>query len=251
MVKRLFMKKTFVFLVPSILFGFFFGVAALAHQPRLVQGKEAVVIKNPEISQAFYGELSGQPQIFEINSANNFAFYAGLLVPDLPGIKKDIFVDIYYSAGGKQNLAARLNGPRHEWTQFYEPFAGDSYWQGPELKTPGKTGQYLIKVFSGCPAGANEAALVAEDCANQGKYVLVVGEKETFPLVEILRTIFVLPQLKAGFFDKSPLSAYFNYTGLFLLGALIVLLIVIFVVIKIIKAVKARAEKNLSDPVIK
>jgi hypothetical protein len=41
-----------------------------------------------------------------------------------------------------------------------------------------------------------------------GKYVFVVGEKEEFPAGEMLNSLLVLPSLKMGFFQESPLGLF-------------------------------------------
>jgi len=70
-----------------------------------------------------------------------------------------------------------FNGLEHEWTDYYEEFGGDSYYKGPELRSnPDEEGlprgvdmdegTYTTKVFSP---------------DNEGKYVLVVGERRIPP----------------------------------------------------------------------
>lgn len=61
-----------------------------AHQPRLETGKfvsleNPIIVENPEISQAFYGELEGNPDYFQIKSDQPFQLYVNLLVPTTPG----------------------------------------------------------------------------------------------------------------------------------------------------------------------
>ena len=58
--------KTFFILGALFLF---LPFIASAHNPRVVKNGEPVIVQNPEISQAFYGELKGEAQIFEIDSA--------------------------------------------------------------------------------------------------------------------------------------------------------------------------------------
>lgn len=190
-----------------------------AHQPRIVSG-ELTVIENPEVSQAFYGNLKGEHVYYEIRSDNEFDLYVSILVPDIKDIGKDVSVEVFlvnsekdyqkYTENEKEPLIF-LNASEHNWTHYYEEFAGDDYFKGPEEKIRAEKGTYLIKVQSP---------------DNEGKYVLVVGEKEEFPLNEIVKTIFTLPGLKKNFFEKSPLTAYFNLIGVFML----VLVLIIFVV---------------------
>ncbi|MBW3014050.1 hypothetical protein KY335_02305 [Candidatus Woesearchaeota archaeon] len=180
--------------------------AVSAHQPRLVD-QDFTEIKNPEISQAFYGNLEGKEESYQINSGTPFMLYVQILVPDIENIDKDVSANI--TLGEKTYT---LDGLEHEWTRFYEEFGGDYYYMGPEMEQAVKQGTYNIKVFSP---------------DNQGKYVLVVGKEEAFPVKEMLRTLVVMPKLKM-YFDRSPFTAFFNRIGIFLLIPLIILIVIIF-----------------------
>jgi len=167
-----------------------------AHQPRIVNGNFAE-IKNPEVSQAFYGELKGTSVEFRIEPNKSFKLYVGLLVPDIPNIQKNISAEIYQLKDGKYEIIAFLDGSNFNWTPFFEDFAKDNYWWGPEYKASdsikgkelkGKlvsAGDYRIKVFSP---------------SNSGKYVLVTGFLELFPFSEIINASIIVPRLKAQFF---------------------------------------------------
>lgn len=209
-------KKILSIAVISI---FLFPLVALAHQPRLVLG-DTTQVKNPEISQAFYGQLKNHGQYFEINSDKFFNLYIGLLIPSISGAKITVSAEVIRVNGAKREIIGVLDGPNFAWTPFYEPFGGDHYLKGPEFKIEAEPGQYLIHVFS---RDYNE------------KYSLAIGEQESFSLEEIIKTLILLPQLKSGFFNKLPLTAYLNYTGLFLLGFLIIIAAIVFVVVKIVK----------------
>jgi hypothetical protein len=61
-----------------------------AHQPRLDTGtavsiENPIIVDNPEISQAFYGQLKGEPVYYQINSDTSFQLYVNLLVPTSQG----------------------------------------------------------------------------------------------------------------------------------------------------------------------
>ncbi|NIP54649.1 MAG: hypothetical protein GWN55_16335 [Phycisphaerae bacterium] len=192
---------------------------ANAHQPRIITGSETVNIENPEISQAFYGVMTGEPANFQIVSEEPFRLYAGVLVPDIEEIDKDVSAEIISLEDPKIKIL--LDGSTHEWERFHEEFANDWYFNGPEMEeTEVPAGTYNIRVFS------ND---------NQGKYVLVVGKIESFPLDEIINTIITLPELKKDFFNKSPLTAYFNLVGLFMLIIFVVGLIIIALLYFLIK----------------
>jgi len=219
------MKKVIIPIIFTI--GLSWAFLASAHQPRLVETGQIIIIKNPEVSQAFYGELRGSPQFFEIKTDRKISLYVGVLVPDLPGIKKDISAQVF-SVGGEEIFV--LDGLQGEWKVFFEEFAGDNYWQGPDKKMDVNPDTYRIKVYSP---------------DNLGKYVLVVGEKESFPASEMLKTLLTLPKLKKNFFNKSPLTAFFNLIGLYLLIALVIILLIGSLIILIIKKrIKNRKESK-------
>jgi hypothetical protein len=192
------MKKIYIILI----FAFFIllkPALASAHQPRLVESN-IVEVKNPEVSQAFYGELKGTPTEFRIQSDIDFRLYVGILVPDTSNIRKDISAEIFRSGQSGEQSIALLDGAKFAWIPFYEEFGMDNYFWGPEFKANNsqrgvdikgrnvQAGTYIIKVFSP---------------GNQGKYSLAIGDIEVFPPREILNTILIMPQLKAHFFGYS------------------------------------------------
>jgi len=173
---------------------------AFAHQPRLVYDRPSIAVRDPEISQAFYARLAGNPQTYHIRSEAPLRLYVNLLVPDIPGIETDCEAAIFRETCGEAELLARLEGKSHSWRPFFEPFGGDRYLIGPE---------YDEQV----PAGAYAVVVTSPD--NTGKYVLAVGKIEKFPPKAMARTLVTLPGLKR-YFGKSPLTAYFNLSGVFL-----------------------------------
>ncbi len=174
---------------------------AFAHQPRLVGDRPLIEVRDPEISQAFYARLNGNPQTYDIRSDVPLRLYVNLLVPDIPGIETDYEAVISRETEGGGEVLARLDGKDYAWRPFFEPFGGDRYLLGPEFDEP-------------VPAGAYTVVVSSPD--NAGKYVLAVGKIEKFPPKEMARTIVALPKLKK-FFGKSPWTAYFNLSGAFLL----------------------------------
>jgi hypothetical protein len=174
--------------------------AAFAHQPRFVGDQPSVVVRDPEVSQAFYARLTGNPQTYHIKSEAPLRLYVNLLVPDIAGIETDYEAAIFRETGGEPELLARLEGKTHPWRPFFEPFGGDRYLLGPE---------YDEQV----PAGAYAVVITSPD--DTGKYVLAVGKIEKFPPKAMARTLVALPRLKR-YFGKSPLTAYFNLSGVFL-----------------------------------
>ena len=83
---------------------------AQAHQPRIVSDSWLTLIENPEVSQAFYGELKGHEAYYLIDLKQAGDLYLQLLVPDLPGVAKDKSAAVEYSPelGAKKSGRTRL-----------------------------------------------------------------------------------------------------------------------------------------------
>jgi len=167
-------------------------VLVSAHQPRIVDERPVTVIEEPEISKAYYGQLTGEPHVFRIDSDKEFDFYMNVLVPDLPGVKKDVSAALINPEHPEAPLAI-VGGVGADWKQFFEEFARDSYWQADEYRTKLSPGTYEIRVWSS---------------NNDSAYSLAVGEIESFGPGEILNAYLKIPQIKSFFFEKSPLSAF-------------------------------------------
>ena len=66
----------------------------LAHQPRLVE-MGIINLTEPEISKAYYGNLSGKPQIYTISTSSPIDLYVNILVPLIEGPEKNVTVKIF------------------------------------------------------------------------------------------------------------------------------------------------------------
>jgi hypothetical protein len=210
----------FVFLMTTI------SIVA-AHQPRLVIGANAsienpIVIMNPEISQAFYGELKGQPNYYKITSDKPFKFYINLLVPASPGIPPDFISAELLDSSGKTLML--INGTNSTWEPYFEEFGGDNYLKGPETRDNLSAGTYHIKVFNN---------------NNQGKYNIAVGEIESFPIDESLKALITIPLLKEQFFGKPVTTLFLEFLGIIMaLGSLMVLYLMLL---------KSRSSKEFTE----
>lgn len=78
------------------------------------------------MSQAFYGMLSGQDDVYQIISNTGFLLYVNLVVPNISGYRTDFTLDVIE---GQNAIYTRLDGKVFVWTDFFEPFAGDKYLQ--------------------------------------------------------------------------------------------------------------------------
>jgi hypothetical protein len=186
--------------------------AVSAHQPRLEVGVNSsmsnpIVVKNPEISQAWYGNLKGQPDYYMISSDKPFELFANILVPQSPGISSDfVYAQITDSSG---KTLALLGGNQSSWTPMFEEFGGDYYLQGPTFDQNVSAGTYYIKVFNQ---------------NNTGKYSLATGAIEAFPPDESLKALVSIPMLKEQIFGKPVTTLFFEFVGIVLaLGTLMVL----------------------------
>lgn len=201
-------------LILGIILVFFISLCSVsAHQPRLdtettVSVENPIMVENPEVSQAFYGELNGKPVYYQIKSDKPFQLYINLLVPASPGIGGEfVSAQVTDSSG---NVVMYLNGTNSTWTPYFEEFGGDYYLKGPEAILQVPAGTYTIKVFNS---------------QNQGKYSIAIGKIETFPANEAFTALFTLPLLKEQFFAKPISTLFFEFLGIILaLGSLISLL---------------------------
>ncbi len=184
----------------------------VAYQPRLetavnVSYENPIVVQNPELSQAFYSQLHGKPDYYRIDSDKAFKLYLNLLVPVSPGINGNfISAGVLDSTGNSITL---VNGTNANWQAYFEEFGGDNYLKGPEDTINLPAGTYYIKVFNQ---------------ENQGKYVIAIGDVESFPLEESLTAFFTIPLLKESFFEKPVSILFFEFLGVILaFGSVLVL----------------------------
>ena len=165
----------------------------LAHQPRLVE-MGIINVTEPEISKAYYGNLSGKPQIYTISTSSPIDLYVNILVPLIEGPEKNVTVKIFK---GEQPMGI-LSPKKDDWKKFFEPFGQSMYWKGPEFKVRAEAGKYKITV---------------ESTENNIRYVLATGEIEAFDGPESLNAILLIPKLKKDFFEESPLSFILSPLG--------------------------------------
>ena len=215
-----------------LLFVLFLSICAVsAHQPRLVVGVNSsmsnpIVVKNPEISQAWYGNLKGLPDYYMISSDKPFELFANILVPQSPGISSD-FVSAQITDSSGKTLAL-LGGNQSSWTPMFEEFGGDYYLQGPTFDQNVSAGTYYIKVFNQ---------------NNTGKYSLATGAIEAFPPEESLKSLISIPLLKEQIFGKPITTLFFEFLGIILaLGTIMVLSVMTFM---------ARKSEELAETIVK
>lgn len=113
----------------------------------------------------------------------NFTPWFALVGPGLPPPNQTLPFDLPGGCGVivKQDLPP--GSPRQE---FYEPFGGKSYYQGPRFdETINITGTYYVYYWDHYQTG--------------GDYVAVLGYKEQFPPLDFLRALINTPLVRRGY----------------------------------------------------
>lgn len=238
-------KDNFMHKITLYIFAFLFLFASSgvsAHQPQIIYNQKGdIQINNPEISQAFYDELKGQPREYFINfpaqggPASGWELYINILVPDPENRDGRYSVKVSSEKDGVEQLISSTELVDEEsWQSFYEPFGRDYYLKGPELEQQLSAGKYKIEVYS---------------ADNLGKYVLAVGKQESYNWQSILNIYWQLPLLKIEFFKTSVLQFFltpFGIGGVAAIGALLIFLALIGYFISLIKtAIRHRQAKTL------
>ncbi len=209
------MKKLYQYMrinILSISLFFFFGMSfAEAHVPNIVTQtslKDIFIIEDPELSQAFYGQMTGFPHTFEIRSQKPFSLFTQILLPDIESSKNNVSGIIIKEQpnGGRVIEITRIRAKDGSWDTWYEPFGGDRYRRGLSFEKELEAGTYRIEVST------------PDDIE---KYVLVVGRREDMTL-GYFELVGRLIEVKK-FFEKSPLrvieSPYvYIPTGIIILG---------------------------------
>jgi hypothetical protein len=192
------------------------GDPADAHQPEIVGQAKQVRVSDPEISKAYYGRLPGTPVDFTIESPTAFTLYAQLTVPDIPRVHRDHRLTVV----GPTGRLAVLTTPPSRWRKFYEPFGGDHYLVGPELRRQVAAGRYTVEVSRP---------------GNRGTYVLAVGEEERWGPAEGVSALVALPAVKRDYFGESLARAWLARTVPAIVILAAALLLVAFVAVRLSK----------------
>lgn len=179
-----------------ILIVFLFPLTVFAHQPRGESGNQ-IVVTDPEVSKAYYSKLEGKPHVYSITADKPFELYVNILVPDIEGQQKNISA-VIVKDGNVNNPLATLDGLQFGWKKFFEEFGNDTYWMGPEYKANVEAGHYEISVYSS---------------SFTEKYVLAIGQIESFNLNESVNALTLIPQIKSKFFNESPANFIFSPFG--------------------------------------
>ena len=207
----------------------FYPLSIFAHQPKLINYSPSFEnphkVVYPEISKAYYSKLEGEPHYYKIESERDFLFYTGILSPKVNDNYKWLSIEVLNE---NKEVIYNADGEDFNWNAWYEPYARDWYWKGPEIGTERNeefktsfminAGTYYIKVFN-------------ED--NTGHYSLAVGEAEFFGsnLWEQILTwtpiiLYIGPFMDIAHWQKFDIRAYIPHI------ALLVLITIIYFFIK-------------------
>jgi hypothetical protein len=233
-VKIFMLIKSYKAMVCMFLVLFFAPSLVWAHQPRITESR-LTEVPSPEISKAYYGKLTGEPDVYVIKAVQDFDLYVNVLVPDIAGQKKDVSAVVVKNGNIAQPLAV-LDGINFPWKKFYEPFGADTYWMGPEYQARVEAGTYEIRVWSS---------------NNDSKYSLAIGEIEAFDGKEGLNALTIIPELKKNFFDKSPIGFIRSPFGWGLIVAMYVLALMVgllyrYLVRKFARSENGKVSKNIN-----
>ena len=114
----------------------FYPLTIFAHQPKLINYSPSFdnphEVVYPEISKAYYSKLEGEPHYYKINSDSDFLFYTGILSPKVNDIYKWLSLEVLDE---NKKVIYKAEGKDFEWNAWYEPYARDWYWKGPEIGT--------------------------------------------------------------------------------------------------------------------
>lgn len=77
-----------------------FPALAFAHQPRITESR-LTEVPSPEISKAYYGKLTGEPDVYVIKATEAFDLYVNILVPDIAEQKKGCFGGYFEGCAGR------------------------------------------------------------------------------------------------------------------------------------------------------
>jgi len=213
--------KFFLFLLLILI-----SIKAFAHQPKLIKYSPSKdnphKVINPEISKAYYAKLNGEPHYYRVKSKKDFLFYTSILSPKI----NDDYIWFSLEVTDKNNnIVYQADGSEFKWKPWYEPYARDWYWKGPEIggeinQETGfkksfliKSGTYIIKVYNN---------------HNIGSYSLAIGEAEFFgsnTFEKILTwtpiIFYIGPYMDIVHWKKFDVRAYIPHIALLVLGFVI------------------------------
>jgi hypothetical protein len=206
------------------------ALPVFAHQPRIVESNQ-IIVNAPDISKAYYGTLTGQPDIYTISATEPFELYVGILMPYEEDSRKDVSAEIRKD----EQVIEVIGGRNAKWEKEFEFFGQSTYWDGGEYRSSAEPGEYKIIVSS---------------TNNDSKYSLAIGSIEAFDGNETINALNLIPDLKRNFFNESPWSFIkspfgWGYIGIMYLAAFTVGFLYRYLLQKFAKNSMRGAHKNI------
>ena len=145
----------------------FFTGTAHAYVPQIVVQEslhDITVIDDPELSQAFFGELQDFPHTYEIRADKSFTLYTQIRVPELESSKNNVSgIIIKEQKKGRVEEVARFLAEDALWTVNKDRLIGEEYREGAQFEKELGPGVYRLEVHTP---------------DNIEKYILRVGKNE-------------------------------------------------------------------------
>ena len=152
---------------------FLYAPLALAHEPVFPQpesSRTTLPLEERQVSQAYYGTLTGVPHTYTFTVSEDEPFHLQLLLPDTKNILDEQYepkaILVKRTTRGVREIF-RLSAGESDWPSFYEFWAGDRYLRGPEKDLTLDAGEYILEIST---------------ADNYAKYVMVVGSEERISL---------------------------------------------------------------------
>jgi hypothetical protein len=194
-------------------------------------------VDDSEVSYSYYAELSpGRPDIYQVYARQGQAFNPSLLVPRSDDLKSFTPSMALIGPGiGDPTASARISdlpvkpptntgvlvvtaqGDAANRPTYSDPLTLASYWKGPEVNQPyPRDGPYYVVVWDKSRRG--------------GRYVLTIGERDEFGLVDLVKYPYTWAKLQLWFG---------NWPALVI--AAVVLAALVFLVIRLLSGRRQRA----------
>ncbi len=156
-----------VFFVGGISLFLLLGGSAHAYVPEIITQEslhDITQITDPELSQAFFGELAGFPHTYEIHAEKPFTLYTQIRVPDIESSKNTVSgIIIKNKKKGRVEEVARFLAKDAGWAVQEDDMIGEQYREGAMFEKELDAGTYRIEVHTP---------------DNLEKYILRIGKNE-------------------------------------------------------------------------
>lgn len=140
---------------------------AFAYVPNLVTQEtlhDITTVYDPELSQAFIGQLNDQPHTYEISAEEPFSLFVQLRIPDIDSSKNNVSgIIIKEQKRGRVEEVTRFLAKDAAWSVKDDSLSGDTYREGASFERSLDAGVYRIEVSTP---------------DNIEKYILMIGTRE-------------------------------------------------------------------------